>query len=52
MENFSLKDKNFKNCFNIGSNWGPHLLVGRGERVDLVPLFGKWSQKLHFAKLA
>jgi hypothetical protein len=39
-EGFSLKDKNFKICFNIGSNWGPCLLVGRGERVDLVPLLG------------
>jgi hypothetical protein len=39
-ENFSLRNKNFKNCFNIGSNWGPCLLVGLGERVDLVSLLG------------
>jgi len=45
-EGFSFEDKKFNICFNIGSNWGPRLLVRRGEHVDLVPLLGKWSQLL------
>jgi hypothetical protein len=39
-QNFVLKVKKFKLCFNIGSNWGPRFLAGRGEHVDLVPLLG------------
>ena len=35
----SLRSK-FKVCFNIGSNWGPRLPVGRGEHADSVPTLG------------
>ena len=45
-EDFSFEDKKINICFNIGSNWGPRFLLGRGEQVDLVPLLGKWSQLL------
>ena len=51
-EGFSFEDKKFNICFNIGSNWGPHFLVGRGEQVDLVLLLGKWSQWILSAELA
>jgi hypothetical protein len=27
----SFEDKKINICFEIGSNWGPHLLVGQGE---------------------
>jgi hypothetical protein len=27
-EGFSFEDKKFNICFNIGSNWGPRILVG------------------------
>ena len=43
-KSFILKNKKFKVCFNIGSNWEPHLPVGRGEHVDSVPSLGKWCQ--------
>ena len=51
-ESLGLRDKNFKKCFNIGSNWGPRLLMGRGEQVDLVPLLGKWNQWILSTELA
>jgi hypothetical protein len=35
-----FKVKRIKLCFNIGSNWGPRFLAGRGEHADLVPLLG------------
>ena len=50
-KNLGLKDKKFKLYFNIGSNWGPHLPMGRGEHVDSVPLLGKWCQGFIIAKL-
>jgi hypothetical protein len=43
-KSFILKNKKFKVCFNIGSNWGPRLPAGRGEHADSVPSLGKWCQ--------
>ena len=42
----------FKMSFNIGSNWGPCLPVGRGEHVDSVPSLGKWCQGFITAEIA
>ena len=40
------QDQKFKVCFNIGSNWGPRLPVGRGEHADSVPSLGNGVRSL------